>query len=95
VRDEQTRVLRAMTPFPPEDGLKRAVRGPYTGGRANVGSLQVNGSVLPVQPGEGVSLRFGAKPPGAALRIEPADLRVPCDAHLAQEGRRWSPVAPT
>ncbi|MFN2425446.1 MAG: glucose-6-phosphate dehydrogenase [Candidatus Binatia bacterium] len=144
VRDEQSKVLRAVQPMAPEDVLTRAVRGQYGAGRVGdrhmvdyrqedrvdslsktetfvamkieidnwrwkdvpfylrvgkampermteivvqfrrppfalfrhtaVCDLQANQLVIRVQPDEGISLSFGAKIPGATMRIGTVDM---------------------
>ena len=129
VRDEQSKVLHAITPIAPEDVLTRAVRGQYAGYREEplvdphsatetfvalklsldnwrwadvpfyvrtgkrlpkrvteiaiqfrrapfvlfrdtpVESLTPNRLVLHIQPDEGISLHFGAKVPGAHVKV--------------------------
>ena len=144
VRDEQTKVLRAMTPFSPEDVLQRSVRGQYGAGSAGgtalpdyraeqdvlptsnvetfvamklgieswrwtgvpfylrvgkamaerateiviqfrapplilfrhtgVEAIEPNRLVIRIQPEESISLEFGAKVPGATVRVGDVDM---------------------
>jgi glucose-6-phosphate 1-dehydrogenase len=82
VRDEQTKVLRALQPMTPEEVLQRTVRGQYGEGvvcgkrppftlfrDTPVDRLTPNQLVINVQPNEGIALAFGAKVPGATVRL--------------------------
>ena len=152
VRDEQSKVLRAVQPMTPEDVLKKAVRGQYGAGRIDhrqlvdyrqedrvdslsktetfvamkveidnwrwkdvpfylrvgkalpqrlteivvqfrrppfalfrdttICDLDPNQLVIRVQPDEGISLSFGAKIPGATMRIGSVDMDFQYDEHF-------------
>jgi glucose-6-phosphate 1-dehydrogenase len=155
VRDEQSKVLRAIQPFTPEDVLARAVRGQYGAGRVgerslpdyraepnvdprsntetfvamkllldnwrwtgvpfylrvgkalparateiaiafkrppmvlfrdtSVDHLAPNELVIRVQPDEGIALRFGAKVPGATMRLGSVDMDFGYKEHFGSQ----------
>jgi len=155
VRDEQSKVLRAIAPLSPEDVLSRSVRGQYGAGRAGgkelpdyraeaqvdphsstetfvamkleldnwrwkdvpfylrvgkamarrvteivvqfkrppfalfrgtaVKELGANRLVIRVQPDEGIHLHFGAKIPGAVMRIGTVDMAFAYADHFGTE----------
>ena len=61
VRDEQTKVLRAMTPFAPEDVIQRAVRGQYGAGTAGGNVLPAYRAEQDVQPDSNVETYVAMK----------------------------------